>query len=193
MHTDRKIRLAFGAAVALCSFAALPALVAEEGGAPANPPVPATAASPDPMATGELARFGAFLDQHPFIEARLRENPTLTDNPAFQRNHPLIAQYLARHPGIAAELVARPRWFVHRELGRQSAAPITRAQLAEFDRFLDQHPRLERLLVLHPRLLRQPEFLGNYPELREHLKRYPGVDREGESRPDRIMKGERRK
>ncbi len=191
MHTGRKIRFALGTAAALCSLAALPALVAADG-MPANPPAPPVATSPDPTATGELARFGAFLEQHPNIEARLRENPTLADNPAFQRNHPLFAQFLARHPGISAELAARPRWFVHRELVRQSAAPITRAQLAEFDRFLDLHPRLERLLVLHPRLLRQPEFLNNYPELREYLKRHPGVNRDSESKPDRLMKGERR-
>jgi hypothetical protein len=191
MHADRNIRWALGAAVALCAFAALPVLVAQDGVQP-NPPAAAPPANPDPTATGELARLGAFLDQHPFIEARLRENPTLADNPAFQRNHPLFAQFLARHPGISAELAARPRWFLHRELVRQSATPITRPQLAEFDRFLDQHPRMERMLVLHPRLLRQPEFLNNNPELREYLKRNPGKDRDSESKPERPMKGERR-
>jgi len=192
MHPVGKIRFALGVAAALCALALRPALLAEDrADGPANPTAPAGATSPG-QAPGGLLRFELFLDQHPNIEARLAENPAILNNQAFQRNHPVIAQFLARHPAIGAELAAQPRWFVHRELARVSAAPVTREQLAGFDHFLDLHPGLDRLLVQHPRLLQRAEFLHNNPELHEYLKRHPAADRAGEFRPERTTKGERR-
>jgi uncharacterized protein VirK/YbjX len=190
MNTNRNFRSALGLMAALCSLVTLPAIAPDDTVAP-QPAAPA-ATNPGPITDGELARFESFLDQHPNIEARLRENPDIVNNPAFQKNHPLIAQFLARHPEISAELSARPRWFIHRELVRQSATPVTRAQVAEFDRFLDQHPRLEKQLVQHPQLLRHPEFLNSNPELHEYLKRHPGIDRASESKPGRLLKREQR-
>lgn len=189
MSTDPNLRLALCTIAALCSCALLPAVA--QDGLPASPPAPPAGPNPGPISEGELARFEGFLDQHPGIEARLRENPDIIGSPAFQKNHPLFVQFLARHPGISAELAAKPRWFVHRELVRQSAAPVTRAQVLEFDRFLDQHPRLEKLLAQHPQLLRHPEFLNSNPELHEYLRRHPGIDRATESKPGRLMKRER--
>lgn len=186
MSTDHNLRFAFGLAAALCSFAVNPACA--QDGIPANPPAPSAAIKPGATANGELTRFEEFLDQHPNIEARLRENPDIASNPAFQKNHPQLAQFLARHPEISAELATKPRWFVHRELARASATPVTRAQVVEFDRFLDQHPRLEKLLAQHPQLLRHPEFLDSNPDLHEYLKRHPEIDRATEARPGRLMR-----
>jgi len=190
MSTDPHLRIAVRLLAGLCVFAVLPAFA--EDRVPANPAGPPAATNPGAISDGELARFEGFLDQHPAIEARLRENPDIVNNPAFQKNHPVFAQFLARHPEISAELAAKPRWFVHRELVRQSATPVTHAQMVEFDRFLDQHPRLEHLLAQHPQLLRHPEFLNNNPELHDYLKRHPGIDRASESKPGRLMKREQR-
>ena len=181
MHHYRKLRFTLGALAALGVFAAQPGLAAEDQ--PAS----------NPSASGELYHFESFLDEHPNIEARLREEPGIMSNPAFQRNHPQLSQFLARHPEFSAQLAARPRLFVQLELARQSATPVTRAQIAEFDRFLDQHPGMEKLLIQHPRLLRQPEFLGKFPELREYLKRHPGMEHAGESRPGRLFRLDRKK
>ena len=190
MQTDRFIRLALRAAAVLLSSASLPAL-AQENQAPASPPAPSVVSSPGPITKGELTRFERFLDQHPNIEARLRDNPAIANNPAFQKNHPQFAGFLSQHPGLSAELAARPRWFIHRELARQSATPITHAQMAEFDRLLDQHPALEKQLAQHPQLLRSPDFLNAHPELHEYLKQHPGLDRAAESKPGRLMERER--
>lgn len=191
MHTVRNIPFALGAALPLCWFALLPALAGEES-ISADLPAPAAAMASSPTPKGELSRFEEFLDQHPTIEARLRESPSLTSNPAFQRNHPALVQFLARHPAISAELSARPHWYIHRELARQSPTPPTQEQLAELDHFLDSHPGVEKLLVQHPRLLRQSDFLRNHPELHEYLNRHPAIDRVGESKPRRLIKTERK-
>ena len=190
MSTDQHLRIALRLLAALGAFAVMPAFAQDRG--PANSSDTPAATNPGANADGELARLAGFLDQHPAIEARLRENPAIVSNPAFQKNHPAFAQFLAHHPEISAELTARPRWFVPRELVRQSATPVTHAQVVEFDRFLDQHPRLEKSLAQHPQLLRHPEFLTNNPELHEYLKRHPGIDRASESKPGRLMKREQR-
>jgi hypothetical protein len=192
MNLARKTRLTLGlATVALWSRTALPARAAVGGGT-ADTPAVAVDSGSGPEAAGELAGFGAFLEQHSVIEGRLREDPALLQDPAFRRNHPTIARYLARHPEITVQLAARPRWFLHRELARQFGPAITRAQLAEFDRFLDQHPALEKLLIQHPQLLRQSDFLNKYPELRDHLRRNFGVERGNGLRPERPSKAERK-
>jgi len=190
MKTGQHFRLAFSMIAAACPFTLIPTFAGENDST--NPPASSPATGSRQFAPGELARFEEFLDQHPGIEARLRENPDIAHDPAFQKNHPLFAQYLNRHPGFAAALSARPRWFIHRELVRQSATPVSSAQVADFDRFLDQHPRLEKLLQQHPQLLRRPDFLSSYPELREYMKRHPGIEHAAESRPGALMRRERR-
>jgi len=192
MNYARKTRLTLGlATVALWSWPAL-LVQAAAGSDPVGTQAAAVVPGPGPGAAGGLAGFGEFLEQHPTIEERLREDPALLQDPAFRRNHPTIARFLARHPEITTQLAARPRWFLHWELARQFGPSVTRTQLAEFDRFLVQHPELEQLLVQHPQLLRQPDFLNNHPELRDHLKRNFGVERGNERRLERPLKAERK-
>ena len=191
MHTGRNFRFALGATAALLWLAVFPARAQDR--VPANAPAPSAVANPGPITRGELTDLEGFLDRHPFIEARLRENPSLVNDPAFRRNHPPFAEFLARHPGLYAQLAARSRWFIHRELVQQSATAVTPAQVADFDRFLDQHPGLERLLAQHPQMLRNPDFFNRLPELRDYLKQHPGIGRAAESKPGRLMQRERRR
>ena len=192
MITDRNLRRMLAALAVLGAGVVHRAGGAQEAPAPPAAVPPAATPVAEPVTAGELARLEGFLDQHPNIEERLRENPALTDNAAFQKNHPQLAQFLARHPGIAAELSARPRWFIHREIIRQSAGQVTRGQLAEFDRFLDQHPGVEKQLRQRPRLLRQPDFLTGQPELREFVRLHPAFDRAGDAKADRLRRFERK-
>ena len=160
------------------------------GGPVARAETAAPSAPTQPSVGGELARFDAFLVQHPLIEARLQANPGLINNLAFQKNHPQLIDFLSTHPGIRAELAAQPRWFIHRELVRQASVRISPAQVAELDRLLDQHPNMERLLVQHPQLIRSAEFLQNHPELKGYIANHPDIDRAAESKPGRLMRRE---
>ena len=187
MNPDRHRCLTLAALAALCVCGAVRSVGAEDAPGPATPA--ATAA--EPANSAELTRLEGFLDQHPNIAERLRENPTLTENAAFQKNHPQLFQFLSRHPGIAAELRARPRWFIHRELYLQSGGQLTRVQLAEFDRFLDQHAPLEKQLRQRPRLLRQSEFINSETDLREFVRQHPAFSR-GDAKPERLRRFERK-
>jgi hypothetical protein len=184
MHFLKNIRLSLGTMTALLALVSWPAK-AEENRPPADSPA---VADPGPITNGELARFEGFLDQHPTIEARLRENSALINDPAFLKNHPQLAEFFADHPGISAELAAKPRWFIHSELVRQSAAPVSPEQVVEFDHFLDQHPELAKQLAQHPQLLRQADFLNSHPELHEYLNQHPSIARAAESKPGNLIK-----
>lgn len=157
--------------VAVCGVPVVGAQEAESNRNPArtNPP----AANPN----AEVSRFSNFLDTHPAIEARLRENAELLSDPVFLKNHPQLANYLTAHPNLRDALAARPRWFIHRELTRPTPAPApaSPAQVADLDRFLDQHPDLARQLAQRPQLLRQAQFLNSHPALRDYVKQHPEI------------------
>jgi hypothetical protein len=191
MNFDRLFRLALGAATVIGALGAHPALAAATGARARARAAEASNQAAAKTASG-LAVFGEFLDQHPEIEARLQENPGLINNPAFLKNHPALPQFLTRNPEARAELAKRPRWLLYREMGRQSGAPMTRAQVADFDRFLDQNPGVEKALVQRPRLLRQADFVGKQAELRDYLKRHQGGDRATEPKRDRRKKADRK-
>lgn len=146
-----------------------------------EPGQPAASAKANPNASpaAEVARFGTFLDQHPAIEARLRENAELLNDPVFLKNHPQLTTYLANHPKVKDALASRPRWFLHRELTRPTPAPTPAnpKQVADFDKLLDQHPDIARQLAQHPQLLRQPQFLNSHPALREYVSKNPEIIR----------------
>lgn len=179
MPANPKLFRALGAVVALALRAVpLASAQTETTGETAQPAAPAQA-NPNASPAAEMARFGTFLDQHPAIEARLRENAGLLNDPVFLKNHPQLGTFLTNHPKIKSELVARPRWFLHREITRPvlTPAPANPRQIAEFDKLLDQHPEVASQLAQHPQLLRQPQFLNSHPELRDYVKQHPEIVR----------------
>ena len=64
---------------------------------------------------GELARFDAFLDQHPQVADQLKHYPPLAKDDGYLRLHPELQQYLQSHPDIRAQLEYNAVDFMHRE------------------------------------------------------------------------------
>jgi phage-related protein len=81
---------------------------------------------------------------------------------------------------------------------RTSAPPqtrdhdTTRAELANFDRFLDSHPEIAEQLRKDPSLADNREYLQNHPELQEFLQNHPGVREEMKENPNAFMRREDR-
>jgi phage-related protein len=146
----------------------------------------------EPVTSGELRGFDNFLDRHSVLDAEVRRNPSLLHNPNYLSSHPELAQYLREHPGIDGELESHPRYFMHREMGFQAAKGITGGEVRSFDNFLDQHPDVERDLNRNPRLINNPKYIENHPELHSYLNSHPNVDGAIQSRPGRFMARERR-
>jgi hypothetical protein len=63
----------------------------------------------------ELARFDQFLEDHPQIAEQLRKDPSLVDNPEYQKGHPELQAYLADHPQIRDQIKQNPNVFMRDE------------------------------------------------------------------------------
>ncbi len=69
---------------------------------------------------------------------------------------------------------------------------ITRTELRNYDQFMDQHPEMARELNRNPRLIDNPNYVRNHPELRQFLQTHPGVRQEVRENPRQFAQQERR-
>jgi hypothetical protein len=74
----------------------------------------------------------------------------------------------------------------------QDQDDITRAELANFDRFLDSHPDVARQLAANPSLVTDPNFLQAQPALRDYLTQHPRVQTTITANPGEFMRRESR-
>ncbi|HYL60778.1 MAG TPA: hypothetical protein VEU51_18070 [Candidatus Acidoferrales bacterium] len=69
---------------------------------------------------------------------------------------------------------------------------ISPAEVANFDKFLDQHPKMSAELSRNPQLVDNPNFIANHPELHEFMQNHPGVREELKETPGQFMSREGR-
>ena len=102
------------------------------------------------------------------------------DNASMKRTLAMISA------GLLAAVMAGPAMA-------QIAPPATTAYgehheyVEGFDNYLDQHPDLSAQLGKNPRLIDDPAYLANHPELREYLHAHPHQAMAFRSHPDRFM------
>jgi hypothetical protein len=64
---------------------------------------------------------------------------------------------------------------------------ITPGEVANFDQYLDSHPKVARELVSNPQLVNNEEFLEHHPGLRGFLANHPGVREEIHESPGQFL------
>jgi hypothetical protein len=141
----------------------------------------------------ELVSFDQFLDSHPRLAEQIHDDPSLVNNNQFVKRHPALRDYLDDHPTVRENIKENPDAFTAREelharrvdvaarsrdgeFGRaqerdQDQGP-TRQQLAEFDRFLDNHQDIAAELRQKPWLATNYEYLQAHPELNTFLNQH---------------------
>jgi hypothetical protein len=117
--------------------------------------------------------FNQFLDSHQEIAEQLRRDPSMANNPQFQKDHPDLQSFLSDHPGIQHELNANPADFMRQ--GNTPDRGEDRGQQAEFKRFLDTHQEIAEQLRKDPSLANQAQFLRSHPALQSYLQDQPGI------------------
>jgi hypothetical protein len=144
----------------------------------------------------ELGSFDRFLDSHPEIAEQLRKNPSLVDNKDFVKHHPALQEYLQTHVEVREELRENPNVFMQaearfdqRENFRTDRA-LNRTELANMDRFLDQHPEIAEQLRKKPALLNDKKFVEHHPPLQQFLAQHPGVREEFKENPTAFMQAQ---
>jgi len=68
----------------------------------------------------------------------------------------------------------------------------SKAQLANFDRFLDNHAEIAEQLRKDPSLVKNPEFREKHPALREYWQEHPEIREEISENPNAFMRQEER-
>jgi phage-related protein len=163
----------------------------------------------DDITRRDLARFDQFLEGHREIAAELRRTPSLIDDPEYLQNHPELNAYLQEHPGVKQEISQRPDDFMRLEdrydhdrsaRDRDASGPdrdagggdrgAYRRDLADFDRFLDEHREIAEQVRKDPSLLDNREFLQSHPALQSFLQNNPGVRDQLKRDPTAFMKEE---
>ncbi len=146
----------------------------------------------------EFARFDQFLDDHPQIAEQVREDPSLVNNPEYEKNHPELQTYLENHPNIREEIKENPNAFMrkedgydHRE-GDRSDHDTTRGELARFDQFLDSHREIAEDLRKDPSLVDDAQYEKNHPALQAYLADHPQIREEIKENPNAFMRQESR-
>ena len=155
----------------------------------------------------ELARFDQFLDDHPEIAEQVRKDPSLVNNPDYEKDHPALQGYLANHPNIREEIKENPNAFMRREDrydrregdrdgdhdGRgRGDNDTTRGELARFDQFLDSHREIAEDLRKDPSLVNDAQYAKNHPALQAYLADHPRVREEIKENPNAFMRQESR-
>src|ERR1700728_2433613 len=147
---------------------------------------------------GELANMDRFLDSHPEIAERLRKDPSLVNDKKFVGDHRALQQFLAEHPGVREEYKENPSAFMSQEQrfdqheDQNPALDVTRGELANMDRFLDNHPEIAERLRHDPSLVNDKKFVGDHPALQQFLADHPGVREEYKENPNAFMRQEQR-
>ena len=152
----------------------------------------------------ELANFDQFLDGHRETAEQLRKDPSLVNNEQFVKSHPDLQAYLQQHPEVREEAKENPNAFMHQEARyerTEDATPrggvtrdgdTTRAELSNFDRFLDNHRETAEQLRKDPSLVNNEQFVKSHPDLQAYLQQHPEVREEVKENPNAFMHQEAR-
>ena len=156
----------------------------------------------DDITRRDLARFDQFLDSHREIADQLRKTPSLIDDPQFLQSHPELNTYLQEHPSVKQEISQRPDAFMRledlyardanlrdRDAGRQDR-DADRRDVANFDRFLDEHREIAEQVRKDPSLLDNRDFVRDHPALETYFHQNPGVRDQLRQDPNAFMRQE---
>jgi hypothetical protein len=143
----------------------------------------------------QVVEFNRFLEAHPEIAEQLRKDPALADNSQFLKTHPALQTYLQDRPEIRQDLRRDPNAFLRQEnaFDRNDVRldfDARRAQLGEFNRFLDGHPEIAEQLRKDPSLADNPQFLKSHPVLQTYLQNQPEIRQDLRQDPNAFLRQE---
>jgi hypothetical protein len=150
----------------------------------------------------DVASFDQFLDNHREIAEQVRKDPSLLDNRTFVQNHPELQTYLQNNPGVRDQLRQNASAFMRQEDAYDRSSNVRdrdadgqgrdgdRRDVANFDRFLDNHREIAEQVRKNPSLLDNRTFVQNHPELQTYLQDNPGVRDQLRQNPNGFMRQE---
>jgi hypothetical protein len=164
-----------------------------------------------PAGGRDESEFNQFMNSHREIAEQVRKNPTLMNDRDFVRNHPALQTFLQQNPGIRDQIRQNPNAFNRQEQSFESAniamardadlrnrgtgnadRDNNRADLAQFNKFLDSHREIAEQVRKDPSLVNNRQFVQNHPPLQAFLQNDPGVRQDLRQDPNAFMQEENR-
>ena len=149
-----------------------------------------------------LVKNQQFVESHPALQSFLQEHPRvredLTQNPdAFMRQE---ERYDRREDAARddARRFNNQDNDVRQDRDRDADRDVDRrdngrrAELAQFDRFLDTHRETAEQLRRDPSLVKNQQFLQNHPALQTFLERHQDIQQRVDQNPNAFMRQENR-
>src|SRR5258705_5386756 len=149
-----------------------------------------------------LVKNQQFLQSHPALQSYLQDHPAiredLTRNPdAFMRQEERYDRREDANRDDARRFDNRDN-DVRQERDRDADRDPDRrdngrrAQLAQFDRFLDSHRETAEQLRRDPSLVKNQQFLQTHPALQTYLQQHPDIQKRLDQNPNAFMRQENR-
>jgi hypothetical protein len=164
-----------------------------------------------PAGRRDEAELNQFMNSHREIAEQVRKNPSLINDRDFVRNHPALQTFLQQNPGIRDEMRQNPNAFNREEQSSESAnfakardadlrdrgtdppdRDNNRADLAQFNKFLDSHREIAEQVRKDPSLLNNREFVQNHAALQAYLQNDSGLRQDLRQDPNAFMREENR-
>jgi hypothetical protein len=139
----------------------------------------------------ELQASNDFLRNHPLMAEDLAKNPTLLSNKEFVESHPQLKEFYETHAGVLKEIETNPAAFMKDEKDWEAQRVGERvASTKSFANYLTQHPDVAKQLRKDPSLGSNPAYLAAHPELKLYLEDHLGVREELRNNPEELFQRE---
>lgn len=165
----------------------------------------------------DLRSFSDFLTNHPWIANQLWQKPSRANSKDFQEDNKELKYYLKDHPRVREELredargvMSRMRDFQgnrgyrgdrddyyrgdrddHNGDNGYGYSGASRAEVARFNQFLDDHSKIARDLHKNPSLVNNSDYVEDHKPLRDFLRANPAVWNALRDNPRAFMNGYR--
>src|SRR5882724_10272033 len=150
-----------------------------------------------------LVKNQQFVQSHPALQSYLQDHPAIREdlnrNPdAFMRQEERYDRREDANRNEARSSDNRQDNDVRQDRDRDADRDADRrdndrrAQLAQFDRFLDSHRETAEQLRRDPSLLKNQQFLQNHPALQTYLQQHPDIQHRLDQNPNAFMRQENR-
>ncbi len=138
----------------------------------------------------DIREFRQFLDAHPWIANKLRQNPSLANSQDFLNGNPELPRFLNTHPFVQSGFKSDAGGFMRQvqdfavappsQYGGDWRAPHDHAissDMRDFQQFLNDHSWLAGQLRNDPSLANDQNFLNGNSEFAQFLSDHPSVQR----------------
>lgn len=163
---------------------------------PSSGPASLPTRSNSAVSAEDVARMNQFLEDHRDIAKQLEKNPLLVTDHKYLDKHKDLRRFFDQNVRLREVFADNPQYFTARNGNPRSAgsfgtAPsteLTDRDLAEMERFLQQHKDIANQLRTNSWMGKESQYLQHHKDLRRFFDEHPHVQEEFDENPGAFMR-----